>query len=319
MSRPYLGAESIPDTQRCQAWLTQMQHGRIATQLLAKHFDQDGNTPMSGVVYRLPLFMPQTNISVSWDVPLAGVVSHGEAVTATWRANDRITGELSGTVVFGGTLCGLEDMSPGVTAFTSPARLHHALKQIICTGDVASWQLTNDFRPFISMLVKRVSYQVAHEIGINGEHDHRTGVVDRVEIEEITDTYLLGNGTERGLFYKLLCRASSAELGDQSKVGDRITYIARNARRDAEDQLRRRIGDPHTGRLVRRVYHSMGKVVDFAELQEEFARQHPGQKRLMHQRAHSALTVSATPNHMSSSLEEFLEHSHNEPVAGEYL
>ena len=319
MSRPYLGAASMPKTERCQAWLTQMQHGRIAEQLLHIYFAPGAEAPAAGAVYRLPMFMPDSNVAVSWDVPVTGLVLGGETITATWRANDRQLGELTGTVNITGSCTGAEHMAPGVTHFTSPARLHYIITQIVTTGDVASWQLTSDFRPFVSMLVKRVSYQVAHEIGVETGADHQAGVVDSVEIDEITDTYLLGNGTERGLFYRLLCRASSPDLGDQSKVGDRITYIARNARRDAEDQLRRKIGDPHTGRMVRRVYHSMGKVVDFASLQEEFATQYPGQSRLGAERAHNALTLTATPNHMSSSLEAFLERSMNEPVAGEYL
>lgn len=312
-----IGLDHIPSPKHCQASLTQMQHGYVAAQILTEIFNVEGDVecPNVGVIYRLPTFLAGTNISVSWDVPVVGVVSGVDSLTAHWRAHDRATGELNGSVSISLTCLTDEGMAPVISRFASPPRLHRALRQIVTEGETASWALADDFRPYVASLVRHVSHKVSHELGVVTDETDRSGVIDEVEVEQVADTYLLGNGSERGLFFRLLYRAAS-DLGDQSKIGDRVTYVARNALRDVEDQLRRKIGDPHTGRLVRRVYHSLGQEVSFEELKAEFSRQHPKQAGLAAERTYASLMVTATPNMMSTSIDEYLEENGDNFMAG---
>ena len=275
----------LPDPAECLSLLSRIRHGIAAQAVDWREASEHG------YVYRLPLFLDGPNVALTWDVPIVGVVPTGETLAATWVAHDRTFegGERSGEVLIA-DLGSRDERTP----FATPARLHRTLTRIGREGDEAKWLLTEMWRPYVANLLHLASVNVGLEIGVATVESEKAGVIDDGEMDELRDRYMLGTEGGESLFHRLIVRASS-DL--RAGVGDRVAYIARNSLRDAEDAVRRQIGDPHTGRLVRRVWSTLGPGATFDDLRAEFAKSYPKLAGLGPSRAYAALTAGQSANH----------------------
>ncbi|MHA3723769.1 hypothetical protein ACXR2T_07810 [Leucobacter sp. HY1910] len=298
--------KGLPNPDECRRFLSVMRQGQAATSI------DIPQAPEAGFVYLLPLFIPGTNIAYVWDVPVVGVLDISDTVTAHWTAHDRT---FDGGVRTGTETIRLSSDRSRCIVYSTSARLHRAVARIVRAGDEARWHLADIWRPYVHVLLKIASANVGLEINVCRTDSERAGVIDHGEIEQLSDQYLLGSQQQDSLFQRLIVRASS-DL--RAGVGDRVAYIARGAQTAAEDAVRRRIGDPHTGRLIRRVWATLPADATFEDLREEFARRYPRQSGLGAERVYRALTAGQSADQASldfGDIEALLDSSDEDGVA----
>lgn len=188
-------------------------------------------------------------------------------------------------------LTGILDLSTGSTTGIGRATVDQ-LRELSRAGHQSKWQLLFSLEPFITSTVRKAHSAVSHEIG---ELTGRVrAVLHETGIEHVVNTMMLGEpveGTVRG--------ASVPRLLEQCLEPDRfarvdpLMFLRRNLRRDAEEHVRRAIGDPRIGPKIRRIAAAMpGATVD--EVVEAYRREHP-QDRLSTARAEAALSVGSDP------------------------
>lgn len=166
------------------------------------------------------------------------------------------------------------------------------LDELVRAGRQAQWQLLFSLEPFVTSTVRKAHSAVSHEIGeMTGRFQpvlHDTG------IEQIVNVLMVGEPSAG-----VVDTPSVPRLLEQCLRHDRFTkvdplmFLRRNLRRDAEDQVRRAIGDPRIGPKVRRVARQMpGSTVE--EIVAAYRREHP-QDKLSTARAEAALQVGSDP------------------------
>ena len=254
-----------------------------------------------GVLYRLPLFLADTNLPIRWSVPLAGIVRTGEKFIAEWSTpQDRIHGKRAGVLTIGDP----SSQFPGYTTklWTSRRMLSREIERIINAGHLAKWSMTEHFRPFVLGSLDFISKNVGLEV-TNGQ-DH-VGVIDSIEAETIADGYLLGRDGNRGdaLFSTLLARAAS-DLRDG--VGDRVTYLTKGVVSSLDREVRRHIGDPVIGRLVRKAHRSLGQASSPDAIRARLRTTHPSMYTPTDTIIAAALSAGKSAN-LSTAFEEVEE------------
>jgi hypothetical protein len=133
---------------------------------------------------------------------------------------------------------------------------------------------------------------VSHEIGeLTGRVQsvlHETG------IEQVVNVMMVGDpATESSEGASVSRLLEQCLRPDRFSKVDPLMFLSRNLRRDAEDHIRRAIGDPRVGPKVRRVAASMPGA-GLEEIVEAYRREHP-QDKLSTARAQAALQVGADP------------------------
>lgn len=276
--------------------LERIRWGQDATALL----QADIEDRVTGFMFRLPLFLPRTNIRVQWSEPLIGYVDPGEARELRWRAWDRKTGELEGVVEVRGVMNAQIDMGEGWTARvteTLHTRRRPGLKKLVADGEKALWDLIMMWRPKLYTQVQIASSGVLHEIFDTGEGEDSLvgGVIDVVEAEQIVDELLYGKEGEDSIFIRIAHRVAG-DLRDGS--GDPWAWVQRNLRSASESAVRRLIGDPAAGRKIRRVHRALGEDSTLDSLleayREEFPNEKMGKKRIV-----DALSAGSTAHRSS--------------------
>lgn len=166
------------------------------------------------------------------------------------------------------------------------------LRELVRDGHQSQWQLLFSLEPFITSTVRKAHAAVSHEIG-----EARGGVaavLHETGIEHIVNTMMLGESSEGTTGGASVPRLLEHCLQpDRFAKVDPLMYLRRNLRRDAEDLVRRAIGDPRIGPKIRRLAATMpGATVD--EVVAAYRREHP-QDRLSLARAEAALSVGPDP------------------------
>lgn len=276
--------------------LERIRWGQDATALLEADIDE--STP--GYLFRLPLFLPGTNVRMQWSEPLIGFVDPGTTRELRWRAWDRKYGELGGVAQIRGAMNFVVDLGEGRSARVTDrfhSRCRAELQNAAKSGDAALWELIELWRPKLLTQVQIASSGVLHEIAGGGDSNDELvgGVIDIVEAEQLVDELLYGKEGEDSIFIRIAHRVAG-DLRDGS--GDPWAWVQRNLRSASESAIRRLIGDPAAGRKIRRVYRSLGSSSTLDDVleayREEFPTEKMGKKRIV-----DALSAGSTAHRSS--------------------
>lgn len=155
-------------------------------------------------------------------------------------------------------------------------------------GKRAAWQLVMRLEPYILSLVLGAARRVAGEVGSLGS------VLDEVAAQEVTDELVSG-----GLVLKLVERLSTTEKVLSQSLG---SYLHINLRSMTETAVRRRIGDPHVGRKIRRAFAESG-AGSMGELLAFYKDRYPSEK-VSEKRALAALSAGSLVGASALSFDE---------------
>lgn len=180
----------------------------------------------------------------------------------------------------------------------SRRRIIAALEGIAEAGRTARWSLLMDIEPRLRKQIDKTHAWVCHEISLTTGNDQ--ALLDQVGREEMLNSMLLGDPSD-----KRRCsvdRLIDLCLGPDTflKV-DPLKYMATHLKRDAEQELRNRIGDPHIGPKVRKVARLHPRA-SIDQLIEEYRKIYP-KDRLARDRTEAALSVS--PDAMARTTQLF--------------
>jgi hypothetical protein len=181
------------------------------------------------------------------------------------------------------------------------------LNALVKSGESARWEMLQELEPKLKSFAHQAHSAVSYEIGLS------TGVVepmlDELGLEQIVDAMMYGElqdeddetgerekGKPSAMFRLIeLCLEPDCFL----KV-DPLKYMTKHMRRDAETQIRRRLGDPHIGPKIREIArrHPRAEITDIVEAYREV---YP-KDRLSLPRARAALSVSPSASARSTLL-----------------
>lgn len=252
-----------------------------------------------GGVLRLP-------VRLSWDTGPVVLVSPGRDETATWSACG--LGRTGGASISIGTndvagampaaeLVGLDGPVPSrVRAeVITGARARSQLRHLSEDGSTAYWELLTDIERFVRQEVGIAAGKVAADI--TGRTDSGFSL-DPVTLDAITDRMMFGTGESHKLSDKgrVIAMVERALRPTEFARVEPIRWLRMTIARDAEDEVRRMVGDPHIGRKVRNLARSLGPeaVADLDSFLAAYQERYPADK-IAASRAEDALGVHLGP------------------------
>lgn len=187
------------------------------------------------------------------------------------------------------------------------SRIGAQLNKLVADGKAAHWEVVQGLEPKLRTAVYQAHASVSYEIG------NSTGVVepmlDELGLEQIVDTMMYGElqdeDDETGERVKgkpsAIFRLIELCLGPECFLRvDPLKYMTKHMRRDAEAQIRRKIGDPHIGPKVREIARRYPRA-EIADIVEAYRKVYP-KDRLSLPRARAALSVSPSASARSTML-----------------
>ncbi|ACL42344.1 hypothetical protein Achl_4393 (plasmid) [Pseudarthrobacter chlorophenolicus A6] len=186
------------------------------------------------------------------------------------------------------------------------SRIGAQLNKLVVDGKAAHWEVVQGLEPKLRTAVYQAHASVSYEIG------NSTGVVepmlDELGLEQIVDTMMYGELQDEDETAERVKDKPSAIfrlielcLGPECFLRvDPLKYMTKHMRRDAEAQIRRKIGDPHIGPKVREIArrHPRAEIADIVAAYREV---YP-KDRLSLPRARAALSVSPSASARSTLL-----------------
>ncbi len=224
------------------------------------------------------------------------VVTPGEKVT--WKVVER-GDEFAGTF----TVSETGDIDGVYPLAKAPVLARR--RELTREGNAARFTLVAELEAHVQGLLEATNRFVAREIEDRlGDSDEgwaptsNHGVVDKVALEELATELLWGaDGRDDSTVLRMVDRAATTPINNQP-LG---AWFDKNLRARCEEAVRRRIGDPHIGRKVRRLHReqSPGSIDELLEL---YKRAHPresvGRDRVM-----AALSADKTIDSVAHSLD----------------
>lgn len=183
---------------------------------------------------------------LEWDVPAVALSQDADTSVLDWST----TGP-----GFAGT-----GASRGMDyAFGSQHRAARFIEDLVDDGELAFWEICEWIEPRVKRAVFEAHLRVGTEIADSTQTEPRSWL-DEVSLEAIASEMLLGRAaTEQDNEL----HGSVARLIDLCLVPEKfhrvdpMRYMTTHLRRDAEQSVRRRIGDPRAGSKIRRFTSSL--------------------------------------------------------------
>lgn len=326
--------ERHPGLSSVCGWLEKIIHGRAAEAIL----ETPESIPETSGIAVLPVW--------AWHTPLIAVGRKGRAfgtgdqllmpIRTAWDRDTVVVVDASASSVemtyrskgMGHVFAGQTKLvsRPGCSLVAAPEELPSladpvfvgagsrrrtikALEGIVEAGRTARWSLLMDIEPRLRKQIDKTHAWVCHEISLTTGNDQ--ALLDTVGREEMLNSMLLGNPSDkrRCSVDRLidLCLGADTFL----KV-DPLKYMATHLKRDAEQELRNRIGDPHIGPKVRKVARQHPRA-SIDQIIEEYRKIYP-KDRLARDRTEAALSVS--PDAMARTTQLFPDTMSGHSVVG---
>lgn len=307
--------ERFPTGKTLMGKLTLINRGRAAARLLAEEL------PQAGSIIELPRIAERdwhgtNSINVlQWSTGSTVLaVPAGDEAVAEWLMDDSKLEPLRGSLAFVPDITGHEvtgalpdaegEAQVRVHPYHSVAHAQAILTRIERVGRDAVFELTRLLAAPVALAVEGASMRVYREIhGIDEapgtDQEARHHVIDVHERESVTDRILWGdNGSDKGsvtlrLVERLACT-------DQCVKKSILAVLAINTRSIAETHVRRHIGDPHTGRVIRRLSRAL-QTIDPERIADEYNKMNPTQ-RITSFRVEAAMSAGATLDAMASPI-----------------
>jgi hypothetical protein len=261
------------------------------------------------------LLLPIRN---DWSVPLVSVVS-GASVPVTYRAvgmGHQMAGQSKLVIRAGEAPLARPAAVPSLAepVFVgegSRARTLHALRQLVEAGVKARWELIRDIEPKVTQYIHVAHSAISHEIGLSAGITQP--MMDEQGLEQVLNLMMFGEVDEDGKdkpgsVFRLIELCLEADCFVRV---DPLKYMGKHLRRDAETEIRRKLGDPHIGPKVRSVAMKHPRA-DISVIVEEYRKIYP-KDRLSITRAQMALSVR--PDAMAGFKQLMAVDTRNHPVA----
>lgn len=289
----------VINTDRFKQLLTEFVWGSAAENI----FVDDQSMVSPGFTYALPLFVPKSNVMISWNVPLFGVVSEGELLKAKWTVTDSRTGSLNGSYVVGseGVDVAGQVIPVVVTEYLTKragARLVSSMRK---EGNLSKWELLTLLERSVRAAVLKATYRVAAEI--NGDVESSVKLLDDSEVESVSAEIIFGReGEDSSILIRMLERVVANKKLSNVDV---FYYLNRNLFSNAESAVRRFIHDPAVGRKLRALVRGMDSPT-LESVISEHNRMYP-ENRVGAKRVLNALTAGRTINANSVSMTDWID------------
>lgn len=264
--------------------------------------------PRRGLFITLPSTLDDSDVRITWDKPYAFVVEDSHA-SLTWSVVDARTGRFDGVAVIDDDartiqIGDLGTVTVQITRFGSSRVLKQARERLGRAARDARWQLLMALEPMVTRFVQQASLEIAGDTGhveqIVANVSKPIGMLNFDELSALVSELLLGrDGSDGSIAINMLQRL--AERHDTLAVDVR-TYLARNLKSAATSAVRRQVGDPKIGPMVRRLaarQENTDVMSLVRELRTRFPSEHIGVKRVR-----AALNVAASPHMNALSLHE---------------
>ncbi len=213
-------------------------------------------------------------VRVAWDGGPVRVLAAGEEASVTWSG---IGAGWSGRGATAATVRSVP-VSPtaparwvtsapvAVAASPEPKRALVAhLARLGADGRSAVWEALSALEPYANRAVWRAHAAVRAEL--SGDPGAAADILDAIEIQQVVDKLLVGDDDDGpSPVARLLERCLRP---DAFRGADPLRVVSASLRRDAEIEIRRRIGDPHIGPKIRSVAMSLGIADARADLNPE--------------------------------------------------
>jgi hypothetical protein len=259
--------ESFPTGRTLAATLTGTARFVAAEKMLESHID----LPVFGTVVALPQFAivefegREAINRIQWDAGMCvHVVSDDADLTLHWKIEDSSLPTQTGTFRVvpapggGHTSAGdLPRLAPGteprLIAGISSAAMRRHLSSGRDEGKVEMFSLVMFLLPYVRQSVESAARRVYREI-----HDVPSApdatvipVIDQVESDIVVDKILYGEeGQDCSMMTRLLRRVAATDAVVKKSV---MQFISTAIWSSAETHVRAYIGDPHAGRVIRRL------------------------------------------------------------------
>ncbi|WP_375000185.1 hypothetical protein [Aeromicrobium sp. CTD01-1L150] len=184
-----------------------------------------------------------------------------------------------------------DDTPPSSVTYPPQSRqkISAELERIAEAGRLAEWQFRMNLEKFVDQCVHKAHRRVLADIF----DEDVVALFDPIKLDQIRDRILFGDDENPGAVTRLIERC--LRPSSFAKV-DPVRYISSSLRRDAEDAVRKEIGDPRIGRALRRLAETV-QPDSIDELVEAYNELNPN-ARISTKRAHDAMTI--TPDPMAS-------------------
>jgi len=240
-----------------------------------------------------------TEFHARWSAVGLGRSGTGETVLSIDSAHTAQPGYPSGTQMIGETA-----QFPQLTR----RQLATGLRRLVTDGRKARWEALMALQPWVDRAVRNAHTAVAWEIGGRGRPDRAApAVLDPVGLDAVATRLMLGEDGHagEGLVGNLLDRCL---LPATFRRVEPSRYIFTTLKRDAEQEIRREIGDPRIGPKVRAVMRTiLSEGATAAEMEASLVGRYNTRypyDRLSHRRALSALNATADPMALTRPLSE---------------
>lgn len=203
------------------------------------------------------------------------LVGAGIERTLRWRVQDstlpelrgvlRVTPSVAGHLIVGDLppMVGLitsnsANINPAAVAFTGPSRLRRELTQISRGGREQLFAMISLLTPYAREAVHSASMRVHREIhGLDAGDAAARHVIDELEREVVQDDLLYGEKQSDSVAIRLVRRVAATDATVCKSVA---AYISVALWSGAETKVRARIGDPHLGRVIRRLARQLRQL-----------------------------------------------------------
>ncbi|MCU6481285.1 hypothetical protein [Arthrobacter sp. A2-55] len=185
---------------------------------------------------------------------------------------------------------------PILVGSASPLRVRAALQALVEAGREARWHLLQEIEPFVRHTVLKAHSYVSYEIGqFTGDIQP---MLDEISLDQVIDRMMYGQSVaegedpDNGTLHRLLELCMDPE---RFLRVDPNKYMRKHLEREAESEIRRRIGDPHIGPKIREIARQNPES-EMAAIIDAYRKVYP-RDRLADKRAELALNV--TPDAMA--------------------
>lgn len=313
----------FPTGRNLSVMLTNVSRGMAASALLGENGANPADLDLDGSIIVLPQFSirefdgSESVNRIQWSGESGRpvrLVPDTEAVTLRWSVQDsslpELTGELSVTPFAGShiitgdipPMIGLHaeleasPIAPAAIAVSGEHDVARQLGKITAAGRRDLFALTHLLTPFARDAVDSASMRVHREIhGLEERSEAAAHIIDAIERESVLDELMLGVRDNESVVLRMIRRVAATDATVCKSVA---IFMATAIRSGAETQVRNHIGDPHVGRVIRRLARELRQLdpnfeVDPAAVLDAYKREHPkesiGMGRIL-----DALTAGAT-------------------------
>lgn len=187
-------------------------------------------------------------------------------------------------------------IEPTLIHVFSRHELHRHLSRISEHGRAQMFALSGLLAPYARDAVNGASMRVYREIhGLDTATSAAGHIIDEIERESVLDELMLGTRQADSVVIRLIRRVAATDVTVCKSV---MQIMATAVWSGAETQVRHHIGDPHLGRVIRRLARELGTLTGNVALdansvldayRQEFPEQRVGIGRVI-----DALTAGAT-------------------------